>query len=119
VKEWSDDEVARRWWTLFPQKKDKTGKALEPTDADLGMMLNNPSRMAQIRERLSDVSWWMRCTAENIARRANKEENISGRFWQGRYRAQLILETGMNGDSHTCVDARWKTGIILFTCPLT
>ena len=92
VKEWSDDEVAKRWWKLFPQKKDQTGKALEPTDADLGMMLNNPSRMLQIRERLSDVSWWMRCTAENIARRANKEENISGRFWQGRYRAQLILD---------------------------
>jgi hypothetical protein len=38
VKEWSDEEVARRWWKLFPQKKDKTGKALEPTDSDLGMM---------------------------------------------------------------------------------
>jgi hypothetical protein len=45
------------------------------------MIVNNPDRLTQIRERLSDVSWWMRCTAENIARRANKEENISGRFW--------------------------------------
>ena len=92
VKQWTDEEVARRWWKLFPKKKDKQGKATEPTESDLGMMLNNPTRMAQIRERLSDVSWWMRCTAENIARRANKEDNTTGRFWQGRYRAQLILD---------------------------
>ena len=92
VKQWTDEEVARRWWKLFPKKKDKQGKATEPTESDLGMMLNNPTRMAQIRERLSDISWWMRCTAENIARRANKEDNTSGRFWQGRYRAQLILD---------------------------
>ena len=92
VKEWTDEEVAQRWWKLFPQKKDKTGKALKPTDSDLGMMLNNPARMTQIRERLSDISWWMRCTAENIARRANKEDQTSGRFWQGRYRAQLVLD---------------------------
>ena len=33
-----------------------------------------------------------RCTAENIARRANKDDGVSGRFWQGRYRAQLLLD---------------------------
>ena len=92
VKAWSDDEVARRWWKLFPQKKDKNGKAAAPSDSDLGMIINNPTRLAQIRERLSDVSWWMRCAAENIARRANKDDGVSGRFWQGRYRAQLLLD---------------------------
>lgn len=92
VETWSDEEVAGRWWRLFPQKKDKLGNATEPTDAELGMIVNNPARLAQIRERLSDISWWMRCTAENIARRANHEENASGRFWQGRYRAQLLLD---------------------------
>jgi len=92
VKSWSDDEVARRWWKLFPQKKDKDGTAIAPTDSDLGMITNNPARLAQIRERLSDISWWMRCTAENIARRANKDDGVSGRFWQGRYRAQLLLD---------------------------
>lgn len=92
VKTWSDEEVARRWLRLFPTRKDKQGKTLPPTDSDLGMIVNNPTRLAQVRERLSDVSWWMRCTAENIARRANREEEISGRFWQGRYKAQLLLD---------------------------
>ena len=90
VKEWSDEEVAKRWWRLFPQKKNKNGKGTEPTDSDLGILTNNPTRMTQIRERLSDISWWMRCTAENIARRANKDDQTSGRFWQGRYKACLL-----------------------------
>lgn len=33
------------------------------------MITGNVDRLAEIRRRLSDVSWWMRCTAENIARR--------------------------------------------------
>ena len=77
VREWSDEQVARRWWRLFPQKRDENGKALPPTDADLAMITNNPTRLAQIRERLSDISWWMRCTAENIARRANTRKKGS------------------------------------------
>ncbi len=93
VESWTDEEVARRWWKLFPQRKNKeTGLALDPTEADLGMILNNPTRLAEVRTRLSDVSWWMRCTAENIARRANREEELSGRFWQGRYKAMVLLD---------------------------
>jgi REP element-mobilizing transposase RayT len=92
VAQWSDEEVARRWWRVFPQKRDKNGHPTQPTGADLGMIVNHPARLAQIRSRLSDVSWWMRCTAETIARRANKEEKTSGRFWQGRFRAQPILD---------------------------
>ncbi|MFV0488608.1 MAG: hypothetical protein ACK5NL_15665 [Vibrio fluvialis] len=65
VQAWSDDDVARRWWRLFPQRKDDQGNPLEPTESDLSMIVSNPTRLAQVRERLSDISWWMRCTAEN------------------------------------------------------
>ena len=92
VKTWSDEEVARRWLRLFPLRKDKGGRPLEPTESDIAMLTGNAARLAEIRKRLSDISWWMRCTAEHIARKANREENTSGRFWQGRYKAQLLLD---------------------------
>jgi len=92
VKEWSDDEVARRWWRLFPKRRDANKDPAEPYDHELAMLTGDPQKLAEIRKRLSDVSWWMRCTAENIARRSNREDRCSGRFWEGRYRAVLLLD---------------------------
>ena len=92
VKTWSDEEVARRWLRLFPKSRKKDKSPAEPTEAQLNMIVNNEERLTEIRKRLSDVSWWMRCTSENIARQANKEDECTGRFWEGRYKAQLILD---------------------------
>ena len=92
VAEWSDDEVALRWWRLFPQRRNKNGDPEEPEDHELLAIKGDPERLVEIRRRLSDISWWMRCTAENIARRSNKEDQCTGRFWEGRYKAQLLLD---------------------------
>ncbi len=92
VVTWSDDEVARRWLRLFPRRRTKDGEPEEPTPEEIKMITGNPERLVELRRRLSDVSWWMRCTAENIARRANREDSCSGRFWEGRFKAQLLLD---------------------------
>jgi REP element-mobilizing transposase RayT len=92
VKTWSDEEVARRWLRLFPPRRDDDGSPAEPTDEELLAITGNADVLAERRKRLSDVSWWMRCTAEVIARRANKEDKCTGRFWEGRYKAQILLD---------------------------
>ena len=56
------------------------------------MITSQKDVLNERRRRLSDISWWMRCTAEVIARRANMEDECTGRFWEGRYKAQLLLD---------------------------
>lgn len=51
---WSDEEVARRWWTIFPQRREKDGAPALPQESDLGMITNNPQKLAEVRKRLSN-----------------------------------------------------------------
>lgn len=100
VETWDNTEVARRWWTLCPKRKVKCevdGQTLwmpaEPNEYDLNSIRNDPAKLADIRRRLSDISWLMRLLCQYIALRANGEEGEGlGRFWQSRYKAVRILD---------------------------
>jgi len=100
VETWNDEEVARRWLVLCPLRKIRTSDnnsgeciAAEPTTAELNAICKNPIRLAQVRRRLSDISWWMRLLCQHIAQRANREEGGGlGKFWQSRFKAIRILD---------------------------
>ena len=89
--QWSDEEVAIRWLKVFPGRRLEEHLA-EPTDNDVKMLVANKERMAEVRQRLSDISWFMRALAEPIARLANKQDECTGRFWEGRFKAQRIVD---------------------------
>ena len=92
VKEWDDSEVARRWLMLCPLRRDERRQPEEPTEFEINSIRNDKQKLATIRSRLSDISWWMRLLSQNIAQRANKEDQEIGKFWQARYRAVRLLD---------------------------
>jgi REP element-mobilizing transposase RayT len=92
VKQWSNDEVARRWLMLCPERRDEKRRPLEPTEIDINSIVNDKEKLATVRSRLSDISWWMRLLSQNIAQRANREDSEVGKFWQARYRAVRLLD---------------------------
>ena len=91
VASWSDREAAIRWLRVFPGRRLEEQLA-EPTENDVNMLVNQPERMAIVRERLSDISWFMRALSEPIARMANRQDECTGRFWEGRFKALRIVD---------------------------
>jgi len=87
AESWSDAEVAERWCKLFPTKPEGGSSRTR-----IERMQANIERIAECRRRLASLSWFMRCLNEPIARRANQEDGCSGRFWEGRFRCQVLLD---------------------------
>ena len=77
---WSEEDIIHRWASIFP-KDAKENKHL--------------SQKIQLwKERLTSISWFMRCLNERIARDVNEEDDTAGRFWEGRFKSQALLDEG-------------------------
>ena len=88
----SDEQVARRWLRIFRKRRDAAEAPNEPDVRELAMLLADPEAVALRRGRLADLSWFMRALCEPIARRANREDGVTGRFWEGRFKSQAVLD---------------------------
>ena len=64
AEQWSADETALRWCKVFPPRHDATGEPVEPGEHDLAMLTANSERLAELRKRLGNLSWFMRCLCE-------------------------------------------------------
>ncbi|TWU42432.1 transposase [Novipirellula artificiosorum] len=89
--QWSDQDVAIRWLRVFPGRRLEEHLA-EPTENDVKTLVADKVLLAEVRKRLSDISWFMRALAEPIARMANHQDECTGRFWEGRFKAQRIVD---------------------------
>ncbi|TRY09465.1 transposase [Shewanella hanedai] len=88
---WSDREVVEQWHRCFKGtglcQKFAKGEVIEEYQvAKLKHLI------ATYRSRLCDISWFMRCLNEPIARKANIEDNCTGHFWEGRFKSQALLD---------------------------
>jgi hypothetical protein len=63
---------------LFPLRRNEDGSPADPEAHELRMLTADVDKLAELRRRLSSVSWFMRCLAEPIARRRDR---CTGRFW--------------------------------------
>ena len=88
---WSNEEVIERWTKLFGLpfivKRYLSGEAISKAEQSKVLDI-----IEQWRKRLYDISWFMRCLNEHLARAANKEDNCTGRFWEGRFKSQALLD---------------------------
>ncbi|CAA0124760.1 Uncharacterised protein [BD1-7 clade bacterium] len=86
-----NQSVIERWHQLFKgtvltqryMREDKM------TNAELAQV---EKCVAEWRDRLTSISWFMRVMNEPIARQANQEDGCTGRFWEGRFKSQALLD---------------------------
>lgn len=79
---WDDTEVIARYRQLH-----KVPENFEHADA-----ATTAAALARWRERLGSISWFMKCVNEPLARLANQEDGCKGRFWEGRFKSQALLD---------------------------
>jgi REP element-mobilizing transposase RayT len=86
----TDAEVIDRWRQLFsPHRLVQRYLKGETRAAET----KRAQEMITVyRERLCDLSWYMRCLNEYLARKANEEDQCKGRFWEGRFKSQALLD---------------------------
>ena len=88
-KGWSDDEVLQRWTSLFRGplliQRCRAGEALSAAEQETVR-----DAAAVYRKRLGDLSWFMKCLNEPIARQANAEDGCTGHFWEARFQSKAL-----------------------------
>jgi len=92
-KAWSDREVALRWLKVFPKHADGYHLSKDALENVIELMVSDANLIGELRSRLCSISWFMRCLNEHIARAANEEDGVTGRFWQGRFGSQTLLDS--------------------------
>lgn len=88
---WTNTDVVEQWHQLFKgsllSQRFVDGESLSTAERDA-----LSDQIEEWRNRLMSISWFMRCANEPIAREANVEDDVTGRFWEGRFKSQALLD---------------------------
>ena len=103
AKNWSDEEVINRWTRLYKGpwliQRQQAGHALSDAERTFARI-----HIDHFRRQLANLSRFMACLNEYIARRANQEDDCTGRFWEGRFKSQALLDESALLSCMTYVD---------------
>ena len=87
----SNKAVLQRWFQLFKGndlvRRYLQGDVLLAAEVEVVQDI-----AAQWRQRLGNISWFMKVLNEFIAREANAEDCCTGKFWECRFKSQALLD---------------------------
>jgi len=91
AENWCENEIIERWQKLFQLpllvQRYTTDQTTSSAEDDVAQEI-----IKTWRHRLMDISWYMRMLNEHLARKANIEDNCKGRFSEGRFKSQALLD---------------------------
>ena len=88
---WTTSEVIERWHQLFKGTL-LTQQYCRGEEIPDYLMTSLLETVEVYRNRLMNISWFMRLLNQSIAIQANQEDNCTGHFWEGRFKSQALLD---------------------------
>jgi hypothetical protein len=96
VRAWTDREIATRYRTLCPdrvwRRRMKIDGTLPAREEEIAAALAKPALLSLWRQRLSCISFFHKLLKQEIARRCNVEDGVTGHFWEGRFKSIVALD---------------------------
>jgi len=92
AKSASFEELLARWKMIYSNDAKKIQKKLKALGEHHEAYKLEITET--LRHKLSNISRFMGSLNEVIAKMGNLEENLTGRFWEGRFKSQALLDEG-------------------------
>ena len=91
---WTAEEVVLRWWLVrFDiDQHDPEQTSLLPSEQVIANYVNEPGFVDRWRGRFDEIGWFMKSLKEPLSRMANREDDCTGTFWEGRFKSIPLLD---------------------------